>query len=117
MSLTASISILNPLILKTEVLAFASPMERLQTLIFMVKDMGITGSTMSSAPSNIVADEVVLSPGDTVKVMNNYLQLVVSYKGKWICDRTIQSKSFVGTAKKKKAFSILGAEYLSCVSL
>lgn len=59
-------------------------------------------------PSNIVADEVVLSPGDTVKVMNNYLQLVVSYKGKWICDRTIQSKSFVGTAKKKKAFSIFG---------
>lgn len=48
-------------------------------------------------PSNIVADEVVLSPGDTVKVMNNYLHLVVSYKGKWICDRTIQSKSFVGT--------------------
>lgn len=48
-------------------------------------------------PSNIVADEVVLSPGDTVKVMNNYLKLVVSYKGKWICDRIIQSTSFDGT--------------------
>lgn len=47
-------------------------------------------------PSSTVADVVVLSSGDTVKVMNNYLQIVVSYKGEWILDRTLQSTSFDG---------------------